>query len=91
METCGGEHHIGSSVLIMVMRPARCPHYVRPYAKVHESDDQDAEASRYPTMPFVRLKIADQRNRPVWAAATIGLVSTGRQFQGGSSSSASIL
>lgn len=65
MEACGGAHYIARYCLslghdVRLMSPL----YVRPYVKVHKTDDRDAEAiaeaATRPTMSFVTVKTAEQ-------------------------------
>lgn len=65
MEACGGAHHVGHFCVEHGHEPRlMSPLYVRPYVKVHKTDDRDAEAiaeaSTRPTMPFVTLKSLEQ-------------------------------
>lgn len=65
MEACGGAHHVGHFCVEQGHEPQlMSPLYVRPYVKVHKTDDRDAEAiaeaSTRPTMPFVTLKSLEQ-------------------------------
>ncbi|MCU9839962.1 IS110 family transposase [Ruegeria sp. WL0004] len=65
MEACGGAHHIGRFCLSNGHEPRlMSPLYVRPYVKVHKTDDRDAEgvaaAATRPTMTFVTVKSEEQ-------------------------------
>lgn len=65
MEACGGAHHIGRFCLEHGHEPRLMPPlYVRPYVKVHKTDDRDAEAiaeaATRPTMTFVSIKFEEQ-------------------------------
>jgi transposase len=65
MEACGGAHHLGRFCLSRGHEPRlMSPLYVRPYVKVHKTDDRDAEgiaeAATRPTMTFVTVKSEDQ-------------------------------
>lgn len=65
MEACGGAHHIGRFCLTKGHEPRlMSPLYVRPYVKVHKTDDRDAEgiaeAATRPTMSFVAVKSEEQ-------------------------------
>lgn len=65
MEACGGAHHIGRFCLEHGHEPRlMSPLYVRPYVKVHKTDDRDAEgiaeAATRPTMSFVTIKSEEQ-------------------------------
>ena len=65
MEAGGGAHHAGRFCLEHGHKPRlMLPLYVRPYVKVHKTDDQDAEAiaeaATRPTMSFVTLKTPEQ-------------------------------
>lgn len=65
MEACGGAHHIGHFCVKHGHEPRlMSPLYVRPYVKVHKTDDRDAEAiaeaATRPTMSFVTLKSPEQ-------------------------------
>lgn len=65
MEACGGAHHIGRFCLEQGHEPRlMSPLYVRPYVKVHKTDDRDAEAiaeaATRPTMSFITVKAAEQ-------------------------------
>lgn len=65
MEACAGAHHVGRFCLEVGHQPRlMSPLYVRPYVKVHETDDRDAEAiaeaASRPTMSFVTVKSAEQ-------------------------------
>lgn len=65
MEACGGAHHIARFCLEVGHEPRlMSPLYVRPYVKVHKSDDRDAEAiaeaATRPTMSFVPIKSEEQ-------------------------------
>jgi len=65
MEACGGAHHIGRFCLEHGHEPRLMPPlYVRPYVKVHKTDDRDAEAiaeaATRPTMTFVSIKSEEQ-------------------------------
>lgn len=61
MEACGGAHHVGRFCQSRGHEPRlMSPLYVRPYVKVHKTDDRDAEgiaeAATRPTMTFVAIK-----------------------------------
>ena len=65
MEACGGAHHLGRYCLELGHEPRlMSPLYVRPYVKVHKTDDRDAEAiaeaATRPTMSFIPVKSAEQ-------------------------------
>ena len=65
MEACGGAHHLGHFCVERGHEPRlMSPLYVRPYVKVHKTDDRDAEAiaeaATRPTMSFVSLKSLEQ-------------------------------
>ncbi|MBS0122806.1 IS110 family transposase [Thetidibacter halocola] len=65
MEACGGARHIGHFCVEQGHEPRlMSPLYVRPYVKVHKTDDRDAEAiaeaATRPTMSFVTLKAPEQ-------------------------------
>jgi transposase len=65
MEACGGAHHIARHCQAVGHEPRlMSPLYVRPYVKVHKTDDRDAvgiaEAATRPTMSFVAVKTAEQ-------------------------------
>ena len=65
MEACGGAHHIGRFCAELGHEPRlMSPLYVRPYVKVHKTDDRDAEgiaeAATRPTMSFVAVKTEEQ-------------------------------
>lgn len=65
MEACGGAHHIGRFCQEHGHEPRlMSPLYVRPYVKVHKTDDRDAEAiaeaATRPTMSFITVKTAEQ-------------------------------
>ncbi len=65
MEACGGAHHVGHFCVEHGHEPRlMSPLYVRPYVKVHKTDDRDAEAiaeaATRPTMSFVTLKSLEQ-------------------------------
>lgn len=65
MEACGGAHHIARHCQVFGHEPRlMSPLYVRPYVKVHKTDDRDAvgiaEAATRPTMSFVAVKTAEQ-------------------------------
>jgi transposase len=65
MEACGGSHHLGHFCIEHGHKPRlMSPLYVRPYVKVHKTDDRDAEAiaeaATRPTMSFVTLKSLEQ-------------------------------
>lgn len=65
MEACGGAHHVGHFCVARGHEPRlMSPLYLRPYVKVHKTDDRDAEAiaeaATRPTMSFVTLKRPEQ-------------------------------
>jgi len=65
MEACGGAHHVARFCREIGHEPRlMSPYYVRPYVKVHKTDDRDAvaiaEAASRPTMSFVTIKSAEQ-------------------------------
>jgi len=65
MEACGGAHHLGHFCVEQGHEPRlMSPLYVRPYVKVHKTDDRDAEAiaeaATHPTISFVTLKRPEQ-------------------------------
>ena len=65
MEACGGAHHVGHFCAEHGHEPRlMSPLYVRPYVKVHKTDDRDAEAiaeaATRPTMSFVTMKSLEQ-------------------------------
>lgn len=65
MEACGGAHHVARFCQAIGHEPRlMSPYYVRPYVKVHKTDDRDAvaiaEAASRPTMSFVTIKTAEQ-------------------------------
>jgi transposase len=65
MEACGGAHHVARFCQELGHEPRlMSPLYVRPYVKVHKTDDRDAEgiaeAATRPTMSFVAVKTAGQ-------------------------------
>ncbi|NDR55333.1 IS110 family transposase [Aliiruegeria sabulilitoris] len=65
MEACGGAHHLGHFCVEQGHDPRlMSPLHVRPYVKVHKTDDRDAEAiaeaATRPTMSFVTLKRPEQ-------------------------------
>jgi transposase len=65
LEACGGAHHIARHCQEVGHEPRlMSPFYVRPYVKVHKTDDRDAvgiaEATTRPTMSFVTVKSAEQ-------------------------------
>jgi transposase len=65
VEACGGAHHIARYCQEVGHEPRlMSPFYVRPYVKVHKTDDRDAvgiaEAATRPTMSFVAVKSAEQ-------------------------------
>ena len=65
MEACGGAHHVARFCHDAGYEPRlMSPFYVRPYVKVHKTDERDAEAiaeaSTRPTMRFVTVKTAEQ-------------------------------
>lgn len=65
MEACGGAHHVARFCQTLGHEPRlMSPLYVRPYVKVHKTDDRDAEAiaeaATRPTMSVVAVKTAEQ-------------------------------
>ena len=63
MEACVGAHHLSRKLTSLGhdarLMPAK---YVRPYSKGQKNDFRDAEAVQRPTMKFVAIKTAEQRN-----------------------------
>jgi transposase len=92
MEACGGAHHVARFCLEVGHQPRlMSPLYVRPYVKVHKTDDRDAEAiaeaASRPTMSFVSVKSAQQldlqalhRMRERLVHTRTGLINQARGF-----------
>ncbi|SNT76080.1 Transposase [Paracoccus seriniphilus] len=75
MEACGGAHHLGHFCVEQGHEPRlMSPQYVRPYVKVHKTDDRDAEAiAEAATRPTMSLKRSTRSSR---ARVTRGAGST---------------
>ena len=79
MEACGGAHHVARFCQGVGHEPRlMSPLYVRPYVKVHKTDDRDAEgiaeAATRPTMSFVTEKTAEQLDLQALHRAREGLI-----------------